>query len=144
MSFAGVAAPSTAAPPYRLATAQGSVQIPRVYAPDLRAVYSISGKSFYNELKGTSAGPLHAADPQGDEAYGRAYLTSGNYKILFTEPPLGPVDGHWQLFNLANDRGETNDLSTANPYVVNQLFNQWSTYMLNNGGVEPVRPQGYY
>jgi len=144
LSFAGVAAPSTAAPPYRLATAQGSVQIPRVYAPDLRAVYSISGKSFYNELKGTSAGPLHAADPQGDEAYGRAYLTSGNYKILFTEPPLGPVDGHWQLFNLANDRGETNDLSTANPYVVNQLFNQWSTYMLNNGGVEPVRPQGYY
>jgi arylsulfatase len=145
LDIAGVAAPNQPAPPYTLAAAQGSVQEPRVYAPDGRAVYPISGRSFLPELLGTSAGPLHAGDPQGDEAYGRAYLTDGGWKILFTEPPLGPFDGHWQLFNLAaGDRGETNDVSTANPYVVEQLYAEWTNYMLANGGVEPLRPVGYY
>jgi hypothetical protein len=118
--------------------------VPRVVAPDGRYVFEISGKSFYGELLGTSSGPLHAGDPQGDEAYGRAYLNDSGWKLLWTEPPLGPVDGHWQLYNLNADRGETADLSTANPQVVEQLIAEWQTYMLSNGGVEPLRPLGYY
>jgi arylsulfatase len=144
LDFADVARPSQPASGYHLATAQGSVTVPRVYAPDGRAVYAIEGKSAYSELLGKGHGALHADDPQGDEAYGRAYLTSDRYKILWTEPPLGPVDGHWQLFNIAADRGETNDISTANPHLVEQLYSQWQTYMLNNGGVEPLQPKGYY
>jgi arylsulfatase len=144
LEFAGVSAPSEPAPPYQLAAAQGSVEIPRVYAPDGRAVYPITGKSFFGELTGSSAGPLHANDPQGDEAYGRAYLNNAGYKLLFTEPPLGPKDGHWQLFDIARDRGETTDISTQNPYLVESLFSQWQTYMLSTGGVEPIRPVGYY
>ena len=144
LDFAGVAPPSEPAPPFTLAAAQGNVSVPRVYAPDGRAVYPISGKSAYAELQGSSAGPLHANDPQGDEAYGRAYLTDAGYKLLFIEPPLGPVDGHWTLYNLTHDRGETKDVSKQNPYMVEALFSEWVNYMMNNGGVEPARPLGYY
>jgi hypothetical protein len=27
---------------------------------------------------------------------------------------------------------------------VESLFSQWQTYMLSTGGVEPIRPVGYY
>ncbi|HTZ70594.1 MAG TPA: hypothetical protein VMB71_08090, partial [Acetobacteraceae bacterium] len=122
----------------------GNVLVPRVVAPDGRYVYIISGKSFYQELLNQSTGPLHAGDPQGDEAYGRAYVTDGDWKLLWTEPPLGPVDGHWQLYNITADRGETNDISTSYPAAVETMISEWQTYMLNNGGVEPLRPLGYY
>ena len=144
LDFAGVAAPSTPAPPFQLSAAQGNVLVPRVVAPDGRYVYIISGKSFYQELLNQSTGPLHAGDPQGDEAYGRAYVTDGDWKLLWTEPPLGPVDGHWQLYNITADRGETNDISTSYPAAVETMISEWQTYMLNNGGVEPLRPLGYY
>ncbi len=145
LQFAGVAAPNEPAPPYTLAAAQGNEVVPRVYAPDGRAVYPIEGKSFLSEIEGATAGPLHpAGDYQGDETYGRGALHDGQYKLLFTEPPLGPVDGHWQLFNIANDRPENNDISTANPYLVEQFYAEWQAYMQTNGGVEPLRPLGYY
>ena len=144
LDFAGVAAPNAPAPPFQLAAAQGSVQEPRVYAPDGRAVYPITGRSAYAELMNASAGPLHANDPQGDEAYGRAYLNTAGYKLLWVEPPAGPLDGHWALYNIARDRGETRDISTQNPYLVESLLTQWLAYMQNNGGVEPLRPLGYY
>jgi arylsulfatase len=96
-------------------------------------------------LDGTSTGEVHTA-AFGDEAYGRAYLRSadGRWKALWTEPPLGPVDGHWQLYDLASDRGEVNDVSTQNPTVIQQLIQQWNDYMTNVGGVEPLQPHGYY
>lgn len=82
----------------------------------------------------------------GDEAYAAAWLRSadGRWKALWTEPRLGSTDGHWQLYDLAKDRGETTDVSMQNPSVIQSLVNRWNTDMNNVGGVEPLRPQGYY
>jgi len=110
-----------------------------------RNVYPVTGKSLVPLLEGSAAGPVHT-EAFGDEAYGRAYLFSadGRWKALWTEPPTGPVDGHWELFDVSRDRGETTDLSAQNPAVTNQLVTQWRAYMDRVGGVEPARPQGYY
>jgi len=111
---------------------------------DNRYVWPVTGKSLLDVLN-AKATTVHTT-AFGDEAYGRAYLRSadGRWKALWTEPPIGPVDGHWELFDLNVDRGENNDVSAANPDVLNGLVADWSTYMTGVGGVEPLRPQGYY
>jgi arylsulfatase A-like enzyme len=110
-----------------------------------RYVYPVTGRSMLPLLKGDATGEVHTA-AFGDEAYGRGYLRSadGRWKALWTEPPSGPVDGHWQLFDLQADRGENNDVSTQNPSVIDNLVQQWNNYMSAVGGVEPLRPRGYY
>jgi arylsulfatase len=110
-----------------------------------RYVYPVTGQSLLPLLQDQATGELHTA-AFGDEAYGRGYLRSadGRWKALWTEPPTGPVDGRWQLFDMSSDRGETTDVSTANPSVIDSLVQQWNSYMGTVGGVEPLRPRGYY
>jgi len=85
-------------------------------------------------------------EPFAGEAYGRGWVVSadGRWKALWTEPPTGPADGHWELFDLTRDRGETLDLSASYPDVVAGLVEQWKAYLRRVGGVEPLRPRGYY
>ncbi len=110
-----------------------------------RYVYPVTGQSLLPILKGDGTAEVHTA-AFGDEAYGRGYLRSsdGRWKALWTEPPTGPVDGHWQLFDLQADRGENNDVSAQNPSVIDSLVQQRNSYMSTVGGVEPLRPRGYY
>ncbi|MES1173894.1 MAG: sulfatase-like hydrolase/transferase [Myxococcales bacterium] len=110
-----------------------------------RYVYPVSGQSLLPALNGSASAP-HTT-PFGDESYGRAYIYSadGTWKARWTEPATGgPADGHWELFNIQLDRGETNDVSAQNSSVLSTLFGQWQTYMTNVGGQEPLRPAGYY
>jgi len=82
----------------------------------------------------------------GDEAYGRACIFSGDgqWKARWTEPPYGPADGHWELFYIVNDRGETADVSAQYPAVAASLFSQWNAYMTSVGGIEPLRTIGFW
>jgi arylsulfatase len=144
LDLAGITPPSQPAPALiDPATGVDKNQGKVVY--DNRYVYPVTGKSLLPTLKGQNSGLVHT-EAFGDEAYGRAYLFSadGKWKARWTEPPIGPADGHWELFDIVNDRGETADLSVRNPAVAASLFRQWQAYMLNVGGVEPLRPQGYY
>jgi arylsulfatase A-like enzyme len=144
LALAGVVPPSTPAPAdvdpvSGLDKNKGKV----VYKG--RNVYPITGQSLLPALNGSTA-PVHTA-AFGDESYGRAYIFSsdGKWKARWTEPAQGgPSDGHWELFDISQDRGETNDVSAQNPAVVNALFGNWQTYMTSVGGVEPLRPAGYY
>jgi arylsulfatase len=144
LAVAGVTPPSTPAPAaIDAATGIDKNKGKVVYAG--RNVYPITGRSLLPLLQGASTGPVHT-EPFGDEAYGRAYLVSadGKWKALWTEPPAGPLDGHWELFDVSRDRGETTDLSAQNPELTEQLTKQWRDYMARVGGVEPAKPQGYY
>ncbi|HYQ28055.1 MAG TPA: sulfatase-like hydrolase/transferase [Polyangiaceae bacterium] len=144
LAIAGVTPPTTPAPAdidpvTGLDKNQGKV----VYKG--RNVYPITGQSLLPALGGSTA-PAHSA-PFGDESYGRAYIFSsdGKWKARWTEPAQGgPADGHWELFDILQDRGETNDVSAQNSAVVSALFGHWQTYMTSVGGVEPLRPAGYY
>jgi arylsulfatase len=87
--------------------------------------------------------PLHT-EPVAEEQYGRAYLYSGKWKAVWIEPPYGPVDGHWQLYDIEKDRAETKDVSKKHPEVVAELYQAWKDYLHDTGGVNPKRPRGYY
>jgi arylsulfatase len=143
LALAGATAPADPAPP----AVDAATGVDRNRGKVLyqgRAVYRITGQSLLPLLRGANA-PVHT-EAFGDEAYGRAYVFSadGKWKALWTEPPTGPLDGHWELFDVTRDRGETTDLAKQYPQVQAELVKQWQTYMSKVGGVEPARPVGYY
>ncbi|MGE8159188.1 arylsulfatase [Paraburkholderia sp. NPDC080076] len=137
--------PPTQAAPALINTLTGVDQNKGKVVYNNRYVYPVTGQSLLPLLNDQATSAVHTAS-FGDEAYGRGYLRSadGRWKALWTEPPLGPVDGHWQLFDMSADRGETQDVSTQNPSVIDGLVQQWNSYMSSVGGVEPLRPRGYY
>ncbi len=110
-----------------------------------RYVYPVSGKSLLPLLRSESKAEVHK-EAFGGEAYGRAFIRSadGRWKALWTEPPTGPADGRWELFDLTVDRAENFDLSASKPEVVQGLVQEWQQYLNRVGGVEPLRPRGYY
>ena len=142
---AGQAKLPTQAAPALISSLTGVDQNKGKVVYDNRYVYPVTGQSMLQVLLGNTDESVRKA-PFGDESYGRAYLTStdGKWKALWTEPPFGPVDGHWQLYDLTKDRGENNDLAGSNPSVINGLITDWTAYMKSVGGVEPLRPAGYY
>ncbi|WP_184139161.1 arylsulfatase [Paraburkholderia atlantica] len=144
LAVAQIAPPTTPAPTL-INTLTGVDQNKGKVVYNNRYVYPITGKSLLPQLEDRSTAPVHSAS-FGDEAYGRGYLRSadGRWKALWTEPPLGPVDGHWQLYDMNADRGETQDVSAQNPSIIDGLVQQWNDYMTSVGGVEPLRPRGYY
>ena len=137
--------PPTQAAPALINTLTGVDQNKGKVVYNNRYVYPVTGQSLLPLLNDQTTTAVHTAS-FGDEAYGRGYLRSadGKWKALWTEPPLGPVDGHWQLFDMSADRGETQDVATQNPSVIDSLVQQWNSYMTSVGGVEPLRPRGYY
>jgi arylsulfatase A-like enzyme len=141
LEVAGIVPPSTPALP--LLDANGIDQNWGKVVYKNRAVYPLTGRSFLPALEGRQRGPLHT-EPVGDEQYGRGYLVKGRWKALFVEPPWGPVDGHWQLYDLVADRGEVHDIAALHPDLVRELKQDWDLYMQGVGGVEPLRPKGYY
>ena len=110
-----------------------------------RNVFSISGQSLLPVILGESTSITREEAQFGEEMYGRAAIYSQDlrWKARWTEPPLGPLDGHWELFDMENDRGETTDLSAKNPELLDSLLEQWRSYMTRVGGVEPSKPNGY-
>ena len=56
-------------------------------------------------------------------------------------PPYGT--GEWQLYNLADDPGECNDLAARYPKRARELAEAWDRYADENGVVEPDKPVGY-
>jgi arylsulfatase A-like enzyme len=143
LALAGVTRPADPAPP-AIDPATGADRNRGKVLYQGRAVYPITGESLLPLLRGTRA-VVHT-EAFGDEAYGRAYVVSadGKWKALWTEPPTGPLDGHWELFDVTRDRGETTDLAKQRPEVQDRLVKEWLLYMSKVGGVEPARPAGYY
>ena len=143
LELAGVTPPKDKAPP--LMTADGVDKNAGKVIYDNRYVYPITGKSLLPVLRGEHYG-LVRFEPFGGESYGRAFMYSADskYKARWQEPPTGPVDGRWELFDMVNDRGETTDLSALYPTYVELLRAQWSNYMTSVNAVEPVRPHSYY
>ena len=40
--------------------------------------------------------------------------------------------------------GDPTDVAAQNPSIIDGLVQQWNAYMSGVGGVEPLRPRGYY
>ncbi|WP_205986692.1 arylsulfatase [Paraburkholderia sp. Ac-20340] len=84
---------------------------------------------------------VHVADyVYGMELMGRKALRKGNWKLVYS---YDNGKGHWQLYDLAHDRGELHDLSAKRPEVVEELLTEWSQYVQQNNVVETGRDTSY-
>lgn len=75
------------------------------------------------------------------ETYGRRMAQRGDWKVLWMEAPYG--SGDWQLYNLAQDLGEQEDLSEEFPKVREELIAAWEAYAEEVGVVLPETPIYY-
>ncbi|RKG53594.1 arylsulfatase [Acinetobacter cumulans] len=70
----------------------------------------------------------------GWELFGQKALRKGDWKALFIPAPNGP--NQWQLYNLAADAGETDDLAERYPEKLHELLEDWKVYVKENGVIE--------
>jgi arylsulfatase len=108
--------------------------------PTDTAKHPITGKSMLPMLAG-KGGP-HGNDSLAGELFGNAYYREGNLKLLGMRPQAGFGDNaqplQWQLFDVAQDRGETTDLAAAQPETVQRLKAAWMKYADQVGVVFPA------
>jgi arylsulfatase A-like enzyme len=96
-----------------------------------REVERIRGSSMTPYLLGQT-GQVHLQDQAtGWELFGRRGIRQGSWKALFIPLPEGPEV--WQLYNLANDPGETTDLAAAHPAKLTELLKRWEEYVEQTG-----------
>ena len=69
------------------------------------------------------------------EMFGGRWISDGRHKAVLVVPPYG--SGHWELFDLIEDPGETNDLSEVQPELLERLSAAWDRYALEVGVVFP-------
>jgi len=65
----------------------------------------------------------------------------GDWKVVRLPEPYGNSD--WQLYNLAADAGEINDLATEFPERAAALVEAWENYAESNGVIQPSSKTAY-
>jgi len=96
-----------------------------------REVAPVQGKSWVEMLEGETQSPRGPNDWLGWELFGNRAIRQGDWKISSLYQPLGT--GDWQLYNLAEDPGEQNDLSDKRPDKRKELIALWEEYEKTNG-----------
>lgn len=91
-----------------------------------------SGTSFYDALLGED-GAEPADRVLSWELFGSRAVRNSKWKAVLSAPPFG--DGAWQLYDLASDPGEANDLANSHPKELAQMISEWQKYAAQNGVV---------
>jgi arylsulfatase len=102
-----------------------------------KAQPKLIGKSWIPVLNGQVTSPRNDKDYIAWEVFGNRALRQGDWKIRWEIKPMGKAD--WELFNLAQDPAERNDLAAQNPDKVKQLLVLWEDYVKKNNVIVPSR-----
>lgn len=95
-----------------------------------RAVRAVRGESWKPFLTG-AAERVHAPDEAiGSELFGRRAVRQGDWKLV-------DIGQGWQLFNIADDPGETEDLSAREPERRRAMAAAWEGYGREVGVIMP-------
>ncbi len=106
-----------------------------------RPVESMTGRSMVPLLSGQTES-VHGEEPIAAwELFGRRSVREGSWKLVWTTAPYGP-DG-WELFDLASDPGEINDLAESEPARLQNMIGLWESYVEDNGVVVSTEPIAY-
>lgn len=95
-----------------------------------RPVETMQGISIIPALQGEAL-PERAI---GWELFGRKALRKGDWKLSSMTAPYGK--GAWQMFNLAEDATESQDLAAAQPEKLAELLKDWDAYVARNNVLE--------
>jgi len=99
-----------------------------------KPVLQPQGKSLLPVLHG-KASAVHAEDAVfGWELFGHRAIRQGDWKIVWDQS-APEADRRWQLFNLADDPFEQNDLAASSPGKLQQMLALWDAYDEENGVV---------
>ena len=96
-------------------------------------VEPMRGRSMSGLLNGTKQAIYDDTEFFGGEMNGDQWMRQGDFKALMVSVPFGT--GNWQLFNLASDPGEANDLSELMPEKLDTLKRAWNEYSKEVGVV---------
>ena len=105
-----------------------------------RSVEAVTGNSFAPLLRGEEW-MAESDRVVGAELFGKRVIWSGDWKLVHMPQPYG-VD-EWQLFNIADDIGETKDISADNAEVATRLKSHWEEYAEDNNVIIPDWVSGY-
>lgn len=95
-----------------------------------RAVRPMQGKSVLGYFSGETKSPYAGAAQVGYELFGLKAYFDGDWKILWMPPPF--AGGEWELYNIAEDPAELDDLSSKYPEKVEDMVERWEQYKDNN------------
>ena len=95
------------------------------------ALLPLQGKSMLAYLQGRQERVHGPEEAVGWELGGRKALRKGDWKIVSSNQPWGT--GTWELYDMARDRAETQDLAAAMPGKVAELVESWQQYVTTNG-----------
>jgi len=112
------------------------LELAEIEAPEQyqgRQVEGMRGKSLSGLLDGSKQVVYSEQDFVGGEMQNGKWMRLGSFKAVSVAPPYG--DGQWRLFNLADDPGETRDLSSALPDKMKKLQLAWDEYARDVGVV---------
>jgi arylsulfatase len=98
-----------------------------------RPVEGMRGKSLSGLLDGSQQAVYTEEDFVGGEMQNGKWMRQGDFKAVSVAPPYG--EGNWQLFNLADDPGETRDLAGELPDKLKKLQLAWDEYAQEVGVV---------
>lgn len=100
-----------------------------------RAVSPMTGRSLAPLLRGETKAVRGPDETLAFAHGGQRAVFRDHWKALWIGPPNGP--GGWQLFDLAQDPGETTDLAAANPDVMAELAAAWERHAAEVGVAAP-------
>ena len=115
-----------------------------------REVRAMQGRSVAPILTGERISIREPDDFMGWELFGKQAIRQGDWKILYVPsipsrdvrlPVLKP--GQWQLYNLAEDPAEMNDLAGSNPAKLKEMLVLWEQYTTENNFIYPDTLTGY-
>jgi arylsulfatase len=102
-----------------------------------RELPPLMGKSWGAVLAGRKESPRGERDYIAWESFGNRALRQGEWKLRWQYKPFGR--GDWELFNLAKDPAERNDLAAAHPGKLQELLALWDSYTRANHVILPNR-----
>jgi arylsulfatase len=97
----------------------------------------LTGKSWNPMLAGQAESPRTAEDYVAWEIFGNRAVRQGDWKLRWQHKPYGK--GDWELFNLAADPAERNDLAARHPDKLKALLALWDHYVTANNVILPSR-----
>ena len=84
------------------------------------------GKSFTKVLSGANEATHSPDEYIGGEMGTGKWMRKGNYKAQMVPNPYGTNE--WKLFDLSLDPGETTDISSDRPELLEELKTAWVKY----------------
>ena len=118
--------------------AVAGAEYPETYNGEL--IVPLQGRALMPLLRGELAIESESRE-LGWSAYGMDAYRKGDWKVLRLPEPYG--NGDWQLYDLANDPGESHDLSSDFPERTVELARLWMDYADSNGVIQPDAPTAY-